>query len=158
MGTTTDTGRFTPTEVVGHEAWGRLVMSWSTGKDFVSGDGKDAHAGPPGAPVTVTDATIVTRAEFDNAMISSGATVRLPPRVEEVVFVKDTPTRRYIRLPEGAMVLAARDELIAGDSYSLPAFYTDSPLDCADPSDLPLDERLRLQAERVGDYSISSCM
>jgi hypothetical protein len=148
---------FTPVVIGGDEAWGKLVMSWTTQKDFVNGNGTAAYPQPAGTATNVP-ATLLTLDQFEQAVSGSGARVVMPPGVTEVVFVQDSATRRYIRLPDAAMVLAARAQLQGTATYELPLFYTQPPLNCADPSTFTVDQRLTLQAERVGDYSIGSCM
>jgi hypothetical protein len=84
--------------------------------------------------------------------------VQFPPTVTEVVFVQDTATRRYVRLPQKEMVIDAYNGLKYGTlSYTLPPFYQASPLNCADPNTFTTIQKLTLQADRVGDYSIGSC-
>ncbi|MEO8714631.1 MAG: hypothetical protein ABI369_06435 [Acetobacteraceae bacterium] len=149
--------QFVPAMPADSEAWGKLVMSWATRKNFVDGSQATFDL-PPGAKFSDDTAIKATLAEF-NAVAADGASVVFPASVQEVVFVQDTPTRRYVRLPQAEMVMWAFNQLNGGiGHYTLPMFYLIKPLACANPADFDIPARLTLQAERVGDYSISSCM
>jgi hypothetical protein len=128
-----------------YEDWGRLVMSWAERLEELPGDPfKDDSVTrfvfPDGKPKSIGGKT--------------GAT--FPPTVQEVIFVRDTQTGRYVHLPDPVMVKAARKAIEAGKLYNLPIFYRDPPLNCQQPQGPA--QNLKLQAERVGDYSIGSCM
>jgi hypothetical protein len=158
-GTTT----FTPVRISGDEAWGLLVMSWATKQDFVNGDGTAAYPPPAGTSVQV-QGTQLTLDQFNGLVAGSGAKLQFPTGIKYVVFIQDTDETRYIRLPDGKMVLNARNDLKAGGNYQLPPFYNMAPLLARDPQGNPPNypafttaQRLTLQAERVGDYSIGSC-
>lgn len=138
---------FTPVQVADHQKWGELVLSWALGQ-----------ASPPGAAYSDDS---VTRFVFPDPTApkqigAPGQGVVFPDSVQEVVFVRDTSTRRYVRLPDPVMATAAQQELLAGASYGLPEFYLDAPINATLPT-TPA-QGLVLQAERVGDYSIGSCM
>jgi hypothetical protein len=140
---------FVPVQVTGsYEDWGTLVLSWATGA-----------ATPPGAAYS-DDASwryvFPDQPGVRKQVGTDGAGVVFPDSVQEVIFVRDTGTRRYVRLPDPVMAKAAQDEMAAGSNYSLPVFYSDSPLNCDMPTNL--EQKLKLQKERVGDYSIGSCM
>ncbi|HVY15282.1 MAG TPA: hypothetical protein VHB27_08645 [Rhodopila sp.] len=140
---------FVPVQVTGsYEDWGSLVLSWAAGA-----------ATPPGAAYS-DDSTwryvFPAQADGHKQIGTDGAGVIFPDTVQEVVFVRDTSTRRYVRLPDPEMAKAAQDEMAAGSNYSLPRFYSDAPLNCEMPENLA--QKLKLQKERVGDYSIGSCM
>ncbi len=138
---------FVPVQVADYQKWGELVLSWSLGT-----------ANPPG--VSFADPT-VTRFVFSDPaapkQIGSASTlVTFPDSVQEVVFVRDTATRRYVRLPDPVMALAAQSEMAAGANYGLPSFYLNAPINGSLPNEGA--QKIVLQAERVGDYSIGSCM
>lgn len=139
---------FIPVQVTGsYEDWGSLVLSWASNA-----------ATPPGA--AYSDTTVWRYVFPDGAtpkqVGTAGAGVVFPDSVQEVIFVRDTSTRRYVRLPDPVMAKAAQEEMTAGSDYNLPAFYSDAPLNCDMPT--TAEQKLRLQKERVGDYSIGSCM
>lgn len=138
---------FVPAQVIGsYKDWGELVLSWATGVKT-----------PPGDPFNDDSVRRVVFADGAPRQIgAAGAGVILPPSVKEVVFVQDTETRFYIRIPGKVMVQQAQRDIGAGSDYLLPQFYTDAPLNCATPQNA--EQKLRLQAERVGDYSIGVCM
>lgn len=153
---------FTAATPVGDDylSWGKLVMSWATHVDFLHGT-RGVFGGPPGTQTPDTTAILYTLpAGAAGNFMPPGMpiSVQFPPTVTEVVFVQDTATRRYIRLPDPAMVTAAFQGLQDGTlTYTLPPFYQAQPLNCADPNTFDITQKLTLQADRVGDYSIGSC-
>ena len=133
---------FIPVQVTGsYEDWGSLVLSWSTN-----------DATPPGE--AYSDTTLWRYVFPDGTspkqIGTAGAGVIFPDSVQEVIFV------RYVRLPDPVMAEAAQQVMADGGDYQLPAFYSDDPLNCDMPDTLP--QKLKLQKERVGDYSIGTCM
>lgn len=130
-----------------HKEWGELILAWAMGS-----------ANPPGEAFNDTSAVrFVFPAGVSVKQVgAAGAGVVFPASVTEVVFVRDTSTRRYVRLPDPEMAKAAQVDIKNGDDYDLPQFYQEAPLNCHMPKTVA--ERLALQAERVGDYSIGSCM
>lgn len=138
---------FVPAQVTGsYEDWGRLVLSWATN-----------IATPPGEAYKDDTAWRFVFPEGAAKQIGADGTgVAFPDSVQEVIFVRDTSTRRYVRLPDPVMAKAAQDEIRAGSNYELPPFYSDAPLNCTMPT--TVEQMLKLQMERVGDYSIGSCM
>jgi hypothetical protein len=140
---------FVPVQIVGtFETWGSLVLSWAC----------DETTPPPGEAFTDDTALRLVFADgvTPKQLGTAGAGVIFPDEVKEVVFVRDTDTRRYIRLPAKDMVAQAQQDIEAGSDYVLPQFYADAPLDCTLPSTVA--QKLKLQKERVGDYSIGICM
>jgi hypothetical protein len=138
---------FIPVKIIGsEEEWGDLVLSWATNL-----------ATPPGG--AYSDDQAWRYAFPDGTQTKQIGTkdvgVVFPDTVQEVIFVRDSLTRRYVRLPDPVMVKAAQQELITED-YSLPLFYSEPPLNCEQAKTPP--QKLKLQKERVGDYSIGSCM
>lgn len=139
---------FVPVQVVGSdEEWGSLVLSWAS-----------SVATPPGAAYNDDKAWryVFPDGTSPKQIGSNGIGVVFPDTVQEVVFVRDTGTRRYVRLPDPAMVTAAQQEMASGSDYVLPQFYWDAPLNCGSP--VTTEQKKKLQKERVGDYSIGSCM
>ena len=99
----------------------------------------------------------MAKTDFANAVIAAGGRINLPDWVDEVVFVQDGGNRRYVRLPDPEMVLDARSQLQQpGNTYALPQFYQQPPLNL-NLSGLSVAQKLDLQADRIGDYSIGSC-
>jgi hypothetical protein len=123
------------------------VLSWA-----------DETAIPPGAAY-VDDTTwryVFPIGQLPKQLGPAGSGVVFPDTVREVIFVRDTCTRRYVRLPDPVMVKAAQEEMQGVEDYGLPQFYRDPPLNCGNAE--TKEQKLRLQKQRVGDYSIGSCM
>ena len=139
---------FVPVTVIGsEEEWGNLVLSWA-----------NETVVPPGEPY-VDDTTwryVFPIGQLPKQLEQSGTGVVFPNTVREVVFVRDTGTRRYVRLPDPIMVTLAQEEIQSGEAYGLPQFYQDPPLSCGKAT--TTEQQLKLQKQRVGDYSIGSCM
>lgn len=159
---------FVPRHVQNDLEWGRLVMSWSTQQDYRNGaDGSAPYPYPPlvgNPPHKPTSCTVpgyrMSRQDFDGAVKSAtnGTTsVNLPSDVAWVILVQDPRDTRILRLPEGQMVEQARQAIINGSQYILPDFYNDPPFNF-DGSTLGVNDALVLQADRIGDYVIASCM
>ncbi|HEY1932431.1 MAG TPA: hypothetical protein VGG99_10495 [Acetobacteraceae bacterium] len=153
---------FVAVQVNQYDTWGKLVMSWSTTKDFVNGDGSSGFKFPLPA-ANYSDGTVIqmTTDEFKArvAQISGGLTIVFPPLVKELIFVRDSETRRYVRLPDPNMIQNAYEQFkVNGANYSVPPFYITAPFN-PNPG-APLSnaaDKLTFQADRVGDYSIGSC-
>jgi hypothetical protein len=137
--------QFTPVQVASYREWGKLVLSWALGTE-----------NPPGDQFTDNSVTLYKLPAGIRQLGAPGIGVTFPETVTEVVFVRDTSTRRYVRLPDPDMAKAAQDAINNGADYVLPPFYAAAPLNCQKPTTAA--EKLVLQAERVGDYSIGSCM
>ena len=102
---------FQPVQVVPsaqYPTWGKIVMSWATGMDFLNGAGTTAFGSLlPGPDPAFKDDSVVkmSKAQFETrlSVITGDVTVQFPgPADLEIVFVRDTPNRRYVRLPVAA--------------------------------------------------------
>jgi hypothetical protein len=137
---------FIPVEPTGsYEDWGKLVLSWAL-----------SQATPPGSAFSDDSTWRFVFTPGQPKTIGGTDGVIFPDSVQEVVFVRDTATRRYVRLPDPAMATAAQQEIKDGADYELPEFYLDPPINADQPD--TVEQKIRLQAERVGDYSVGSCM
>jgi hypothetical protein len=145
----------TPTSL-DYLTWGKLVMSWASGLNYTTAPNLPALPAATGYndPAAVR-IVLTTPGQF---LPAPGIGINFPNTVTEVVIVRDTATRRYIRLPQAEMVIAAHAGLSNGSlNYALPSFYMQPPLNCSDPNAASVADKLKLQADRVGDYSIGSC-
>jgi hypothetical protein len=136
--------------------WGKLVMSWATGVNYTAG--QNVPTLPAATGYNDPTAIRIALAVPGHFRPAAGIGIDFPDTVTEVVVVRDTAARRYIRLPQAEMVIAAHDGLSNGAlNYTLPSFYRQPPLNCSDPNTASVADKLKLQADRVGDYSIGSC-
>lgn len=119
------------------EKWGNLVKSWATG------------AKPKPA----------TLQEFKDQCAAAGVGATVPSYVTEFELVQ-TPAlnKLLLRLPPKELVEDS-EKLLKDAPYALPDFYDD--LFGADngPTHMPNDEagKLRVHAQRIGDYTMSNC-
>lgn len=114
--------------------WGQLVKAWATGQ-------KDKPR---------------NLAELRRQCRDAGmAEPHIPEHVAGLVFVQNDSHVLTVQLPPKEMVEAGERWLAESDvAYPLPSFYSRFSDDPAPDA----DERLELQAARIGEYSINSCM
>ena len=89
----------------------------------------------------------------------AGAKMEIPDRFKAVQIIQDQDDILLFRIPSAAMVNDSVTYLQNPDAnYTLPTFYRD--LWGGQQETLPddADGKIRLQNERIGDYSIGLCM
>ena len=129
-------------QVTNHERWGNLVKTWSTGKNYLDDDNEYP------IPSSVE--------EFKEQLARAQVFMSVPDRFTKVKFVEQELDTIVVRLPP-AMAIADSEEKLSkpGATYPLPPFYK-RLFNGLDPV-IPEEERLRVHAERIGDYTISVC-
>lgn len=168
-------------------SFGRLVKSWARRLDYVGTDfalhppesTTDAQKkwalpdmftvdvpGEGGGIVKIPQAIALTRDQFLNRLIGAVKNVSLPTECEYVVVVQGDTRTMVVRLPPKE-ILKASEANITQNGYSEPqTFYQDLYTDPERPPEeprvgpfLPNDnaDRMRLHANRIGDYSMSNC-
>jgi hypothetical protein len=129
--------------VTNHEAWGRLVKTWATGKDYV-GDGSEYPL-----PKTIDD--------FKEQLARAQVFANVPEWAKTIRFVGSETDEIVVRLPPKYMIEDSETILSQpGGSYPIPDFYK-RIFNGMDPV-VPESDRMRLHAERIGDYTVSVCM
>jgi len=134
-----------------YEKWGNLVKNWAKN---------------PGTAPRSVDA-------LREACEAAGVTISLPEEVTEVEPVEYKPNKLVLKLPPATLVMRAEEELSADSAeYTyLPDFYAETfrrelerslargegPKLRTIPTLSTKEERLKFQAERIGDYTISMC-
>ncbi len=115
-------------QVTNHERWGKLVKTWATGNNYLDDDKR--------------------------AKAQVFATV--PDRFTQIKFVSSDQETILVRLPPKVMI-ADSEALLnePGATYPLPPFYK-RLFNGIDPV-IPEEEKFRVHAERIGDYTISVC-
>jgi hypothetical protein len=165
--------------------WGRLVKSWATDLDYINTDfdgQPPTGAIPSGAgwalpalapvpvakaggaePVMIPGAVALTQAEFVARMEAAGiGDTDLPATNRNVVIVQGDETTMVIRLPP-RVHLQDSEATLRGSSYAIPGFYDDlfaAPGAPAAAPNMPalFQDKMRLHANRVGDYTLNNCM
>ena len=116
-------------QVTNHERWGRLVKTWATGTNYLD-DGNNYPL-----PTTMDEFKEQLAKAQVFATVPEPILVRLPPKV----MIEDSES--LLNQP--------------GSTYPLPPFYK-RLFNGLDPV-IPEEEKFRVHAERIGDYTISIC-
>jgi hypothetical protein len=128
--------------VTNHERWGNLVKTWSTGKNYLGDDNEYP------LPETVD--------EFKEQLVKAQVFMTVPERFKQIKFVAQEQDTIVVRLPPKVMIADSEERLSQpGATYPLPPFYK-RLFNGMDPV-IPEDEKFRVHAERIGDYTISLC-
>jgi hypothetical protein len=118
------------------DLWGELVKKWAK------------HEAP--LPKTVD--------ELVQQATAAGVTIHIPERyyANPVRFAQADENTVLIRLPPDALLRDSEERLKQTDmTYALPAFYK-RIFQNVNPV-IHQDEKLKVHAERIGDYSMSAC-
>jgi len=97
--------------------------------------------------------------QLGQQLADAGAKMEIPDRFKAVQIIQDQDDILLFRIPSATMVTESEKYLESPDgNYTLPLFYRD--LFGGEQEALPDDAagKLRLQNERIGDYSIGLCM
>jgi hypothetical protein len=118
------------------------VKTWATGNNYL----EDDNAYP--IPDTVD--------EFKEQLAKAQVFATVPDRFKKIKFVAQDQDTIVVRLPP-KMMIADSEALLnePGATYPLPPFYK-RLFNGMDPV-IPEDEKFRVHAERIGDYTISAC-
>ncbi|MFO1082984.1 MAG: hypothetical protein U1E21_00330 [Reyranellaceae bacterium] len=131
--------------IVNFEAIGNLVKSWVLGEDRLK---------IPGKKWTKPQST-TTKAEIDalrQQFKDAGTNFTIPNTVTEVKVVQGSPTCFVLKLPDPDL-LRQHEGRLKAVPYPMPPFYMPA---CNNPP-ISLSDKLRLDARRIGDYTISNC-
>ena len=128
--------------VTNHERWGNLVKTWATGHNYL----EDNNEYP--VPESVD--------EFKDQLAKAQVFMTVPERFKQVKFVAQEYDTIVVRLPPKFAIEDSEERLSKpGATYPLPPFYK-RLFNGIDPV-IPEDEKFRVHAERIGDYTISFC-
>jgi hypothetical protein len=128
--------------VTNHEAWGKLVKSWATGKNYL----EDGNNYP--LPKTLD--------EFKQQLATAQVFANVPDWAKSIRFVSSDSDEILVRLPPKNMIEDSETLLAQpGATYPIPDFYR-RIFRGIDPI-IPEADRLRVHAERIGDYTVSIC-
>jgi hypothetical protein len=119
-------------QIVNYGAFGEKVKAWAKGLEPI--------------PANLD--------EFKAQMTEASVGCSIPDSYKNVRFVQEDVETIVIRLPTKSLLEAMEAELATRQAdYQLPEFY--ERLFQARPQ---MTDKLELQAERIGDYTISMCM
>ncbi|MBL8835966.1 MAG: hypothetical protein JNL66_06950 [Alphaproteobacteria bacterium] len=134
-------------EITNFEAWGKLVKSWATGKNYFA---PKKYKGGDSLPVPGTLQELKQQCSWANVGI------KIPERVKAVQFVQSNLETLLLRLPQPDMVRESEQAIQERpDGYPLPDFYSEV-FGAAEPH-LTKENVLKFHAWRVGDYTIAQC-
>ena len=129
-------------QVTNHERWGNLVKTWATGVNYLG----DENSYP--VPSSME--------EFKEQLARAQVFATVPEHFKSIKFVTSEQDTIVVKLPPKAMIEDSESLLNQpGSTYPLPPFYK-RLFNGLDPV-IPEEERLRVHAERIGDYTISLC-
>lgn len=161
-----------------HAAWGKLVKSWATGRDYVTFVATDVKPVPddpaPGQafPKPGSFKDLVNACRANNVGLHFVATATSPKTFctgnEEIGFVllQATSEISILRLPAKEKVHESEEALTGSGGmqplpYALPTFYEDAFATAAGPAllrTMTAVEKMELHAKRIGEYTINTCM
>ncbi|NKC31194.1 hypothetical protein [Falsiroseomonas selenitidurans] len=125
------------------EILGNLVKSWST-QDSIYTNGT-LHPVPR------------TIEELRDLLVALGAGPNIPAHVDTLTVVHYRANEMVLRIPPADLIRAKEARLTQpGSTYGLPDFYEPDPIDGTQEEATP-EQKLRLQARRIGDYTIAHC-
>jgi hypothetical protein len=129
-------------QITNHERWGKLVKTWSTGKNYLD----DENEYP--VPETVE--------QFKEQLAKAQVFATVPERFKHIQFVTSDQETLLLKLPPKVMIEDSEAMLSEqGSTYPIPPFYK-RLFNGIDPV-IPEDEKFKVHAERIGDYTISNC-
>jgi hypothetical protein len=124
-----------------HEALGNLIKSWSTKDPQYTGGTLYPE---PATPDELRQLLLI---------LNGGHTI--PDHITKLTIIHYGLDEMVLRIPPGALIKATEEKL-GSQPYSIPAFYLDDPIKGTEDS-ASRDDKLLLQARRIGDYSIAHC-
>jgi hypothetical protein len=129
-------------QITNHERWGKLVKTWSTGKNYMEDDNE--------YPVPET------MEEFKAQLAKAQVFATVPERFKHIQFVTSDQETLLLKLPPKVMIEDSEAMLSEqGSTYPIPPFYK-RLFNGIDPV-IPESEKFKVHAERIGDYTISNC-
>jgi len=132
--------------IVDLEAIGNLVKSWVLGEDRLNViPGK---TWPKPESTTTKTGIDALRKQFKDA----GTNFTIPETVTEVKVVQESATCFVLKLPDPDLIKKQEGRLET-TPYPMPSFYLPA---CNNPPN-SIGEKLRLDARRIGDYTIANC-
>src|SRR5260370_7015345 len=127
-------------QVTTDERWGKVVKTWATGSNYLEDDNEYP--------------TPATMDEFKGQLAKAQVFATVRERFTQIKFVSSDQETILVRLPPKVMI-ADSEALLnePGATYPLPPFYK-RLFNGIDPV-IPEEEKFRLHAERISDYTIT---
>jgi hypothetical protein len=132
-------------KVQDYERWGKLIKTWATGQSYFKDDPR---------PIPIEDLRVPRNlAEFVQQCDNVGVGLTIPEGVKGLTVIQHTADTVFIRLPPRELLLKKEADLKQGTgTYPFPDFY-------ARNFGVPLspEAKMVVHAQRIGDYTISTC-
>lgn len=163
-----------------HAAWGKLVKSWATGRDYVTFTPTEAKPVPDepgaGAPVPFPKPSsfkdLVKACLVQNVGLHFVATATAPKtfcKVDDAigfVLLQGTSETSILRLPAKEKIHESEAALNGSGGnapldYAVPKFYGEAFSTTATAAELrPMNkvQKMEFHAKRVGEYTINTCI
>jgi hypothetical protein len=150
-----------------YQAWGKLVKTWATGRNYVDYDATEEYPVPtnqempPKYPKPKCFAEFWDQCRLANVGLFYDDGNNTPvPRDDGIgLLVLQTDSDVFaLRLPPDRLLREAEAKFLASTTYPLPKYY--SRIFERDPVPAEMDtklERMTIHAERVGEYTLNTC-
>ncbi len=145
--------------------WGLLVKTWATGKNYVRHVPTAAQPFPTAVEVPPEFPKPTSFKDMVTQCTKAGVTLvfedgNLRPAINPdepmgFVLVQVTSDTSILRLPAPEKI-AESEQFLTNNDYVLPTFYKD--LFGKSPPSLPVEQKAVLHAQRVGEYTINTCL
>ncbi len=150
-----------------NEAWGKLVKTWATGKNYVDHVATEHHPvptkmeSPPRYPKPTSFADFVMQTKHAKVGLffedDRDSPVEGTEAVGFVLLQADSDTS-VLKLPARDKIEESEKDIIGGEQYELPHFYSRIFGRDVEPAEVKTTlQRMTLHAERVGEYTINTC-
>ena len=134
------------------EAIGNLVKSWVLGEDRlkIPDPKKTGKYFTWPKPVSTTNKAHIQA--LRDQFLRAGTLYTIPAEVTEVKVVQSSATCFVLKLPASESILE-QEAWLKAHAYPTPPFY----LSAVGVGPTTIADKLRLDASRIGDYTISNC-
>jgi len=149
-----------------HQAWGKLVKTWATGRNYVDHEATEADPGPTDVekptrwPKPTSFKEFVEQCIKANARLFFADGLNTPVTGDEglgFVLLQANSNTSVLRLPAADKIAESEVDLLK-DGYPLPDFYDRIYDGKVEPTKVATKvQRFMLHAERVGEYTINTC-
>jgi len=148
-------------------AWGKLVKTWATGRNYVDHVPTEAEPlptqveNPPKWPKPTCFKDLATQAITAKVGLHFEDGNNTPVTGDEdlgFLLAQATLETYVLRLPAKDALERSEQQLLAGQDYWLPQFYSrifETEVKAAEVQTAV--QRVQLHAERVGEYTINTC-
>ena len=157
--------------VADNAAWGKLVKTWATGKNYVRHVPTAAKPfpteveNPPEFPKPTSFKDFVQQCKKVNVGLFFQDGNLNPPVGENedmgFVLLQVSSDTSVLRLPAKEKIEES-EQFLLNNPYTIPQFYKDQFRDSdgnlVPPKDLLVQDRAVLHAQRVGEYTINTCI